>query len=56
MAAGTDADALQLTAEESVQVLLNRLGHAKWETRYQAMLEMAEIGDAPSLKTLHSNH
>jgi len=39
-----------------VQVLLNRLGHAKWETRYQAMLEMAEIGDAPSLKTLHSNH
>eukprot|EP00802_Teleaulax_amphioxeia_P001042 Tamp_01043.p1 GENE.Tamp_01043~~Tamp_01043.p1 ORF type:complete len:1995 (-),score=479.41 Tamp_01043:85-6006(-) len=30
-----------------VQVLLNRLGHAKWETRYQAMLEMAEIGRWP---------
>ena len=30
-----------------VQVLLNRLGHAKWETRYQAMLEMAEIGRQP---------
>lgn len=30
-----------------VQVLLNRLGHAKWETRFQAMLEMAEIGRQP---------
>jgi hypothetical protein len=30
-----------------VQVLLLRLAHAKWEVRYEAMLEMAEIGRLP---------
>ena len=30
-----------------VQVLLNRLGHAKWEARCQAIVDMAQIGRKP---------
>ena len=35
-----------------VQVLLNRLQHPKWDTRYQAMLEMSYIGRQPVPSTV----